>query len=109
MLDIENTFDLLHIFQMFYHFNGRLLLTNKLLVVPDRETPEEFEKISLKELYEMLQGTKSHGFVSLQFLCTLDLFFGGNISLSKNVLTELYYNLSYEMLSGGRDFKFEAI
>ena len=109
MLDIENTFDLLHIFQMFYHFNGRLLLTNGLLVVPDGETPEESEKISLKDLYEMLQGTKSHGFFSLQFLCTLDIFFGGNISLSKNVLTELYYNLSYEMLSGGRDFKFEAI
>ena len=57
----------------------------------------------------MLQGTKSHGFVSLQFLCALDIFFGGNISLSKNVLNDLYYNLSYEMLSGSRDFKFEAI
>ena len=109
MLEIENAFDLLHIFQMFYHFNGRLPLTNGLLVAPDRETPEQSEKISLKDLYEMLQGTKSHGFVSLQFLCALDMFFGGNISLSKNVLTQLYYDLSYEKLSGSRDFKFEGI
>ena len=27
----------------------------------------------------------------------------------KNALTELYYNLSYETLSGGRDLKFDAI
>ena len=36
-------------------------------------------------------------------------FFGANISLSKNALTDLYYNFSYETLSGGRDFTFEAI
>ena len=109
LLEIENAFDLLRIFQMFYHFNGRLPLTNGLLVVLDGETLEGSKKISLKDLYEMFQGTKSHGLVSLQFLCALDIFFGGNISLSKNALTEFYYNLSYEMLSGGRDFKFEAI
>ena len=52
---------------------------------------------------------KSHCLVSLQLLVTLDIFFGGNTSLKKNALTELYYNLSYETLSGGRDLKFEAI
>ena len=109
LLEIENEFDLLHIFQMFHHFNDRLPLTNGLLVVPDGEMPEGSRKISLTDLYEMFQGTKSHGLVSLQFLCTLDISFGGNISLSKNVLIELYHNLSYETLSGGRDFRFEAI
>ena len=109
LLEIENAFDLLRIFQMFYHFNDRLPLTNGLLVVLDGETLEGSKKISLKDLYEMFQGTKSHGLVSLQFLCALGIFFGGNISLPKNALTELYYNLSHEMLSGGTDFKFEAI
>ena len=52
---------------------------------------------------------KSHCLVSLQLLFTLDIFFGGNTSLKKNALTELYYNLSYETLSGGRDLKFNAI
>ena len=64
MLKIENAFDLLRIFQMFYHFNGRLPLTNGLLVVLDGETLEGSKKISLKDLYEMFQGTKSHGLVS---------------------------------------------
>ena len=39
----------------------------------------------------------------------MDIIFGGNISLSKNPLTELYYNVSYETPSGGRDFTLEAI
>ena len=94
---------------MFYHFNDRLPLTNGFLIVPDGKTYEAAEKISLKDLYEMLQGTKSHGLVSLQFLCVLDIFFRGDAILSKNALTELYYNLSYETLSGGRNFNFEAI
>ena len=94
---------------MFYHFNGRLHLTNGLLIVPDDETSEGTEKICLKDLYEMFQGTKSLGLVSLQFLCALDIFIGGDIILSKNALTELCYNLSYETLSGGWNFKFEAI
>ena len=50
LLDIENAFDLLRIFQMFYHFDGRLPLTNGHLVVPAGETPEGIEKISLKDL-----------------------------------------------------------
>ena len=96
-------------FQIFYHFNGRCPLTNGLLVVPAGETPERSEKISLKNLYEMFQGRKYHGLVFLQFLCVLHIFFRGNMSLSKNALTELYYNLSYETLSGGRDFRFDVI
>ena len=62
-----------------------------------------------RPLWNVLICTKSHSLVSLQFLCTLDMLFGGNISLSNNALIELYCNLSYQRLSGGRDFKFEAI
>ena len=96
-------------FQVFYHFNGRRPLTHGLLVVPAGETPERSEKISLKDLYEMFRGRKYHGLVFLQFLCILDIFFRGNMSLSKNALTELYYDLSYETLNGGRDLKFDVI
>ena len=106
LLEIENAFDLLNIFPN--HFNSRLPLTNGLLVVPDGEILEGSEKVSLIDLYEMFQGTKSHGLVSLQFLCAMDIYLKA-IFQSKNALTELYYNLFCEMLSGGRDFKFEAI
>ena len=83
LLEIDNDYDLLRIFQMFYHFKDRLPLTNGLLIVPDGETFEGAEKISLKDFYEMFQGTKSHGLVSLQFLCALDIFFGGYAILLK--------------------------
>ena len=109
VLEVENAFDFLCIFQMFYHHSGRLPLANGLLIVPDGDTPEGSEKVSLKLLYEMFKDTKSHGIVSLQFLCALNIFLGANISLSKNALTELCCNLSFETLSGSRDFNFEAI
>ena len=65
------------LFQLFYYFNGRLLLTNSLLPIADGETPDGSEKISLKILYEIFNDTKSHGLISVQFLSALHLFFGG--------------------------------
>ena len=78
---------------------------NELLIVPDREAPEGAEKINLKLLYEMFKDIKSHGLVSIQFLCPLAIFFGHGIDISipRNALTELYKNLSYETLSGARN------
>ena len=59
LLDIENAYELLTIFQMFYYLNGRLPLTNGLLVVSNGEVPEGSEKINLKTLYEMFKDTHS--------------------------------------------------
>ena len=81
--EIENAYELLTIFQIFYYFNGSLPLTNGLLIVPVGETPEGTEKINLKLLYEMFKETKSHGSVSIQFLCALGIFFGLHISILK--------------------------
>ena len=66
LLKIDNAFELLSNLQLFYHNNGRLPLTNGLLIVPDGEVPEGEEKINLNNLYEMFQSTKSHGLVSMQ-------------------------------------------
>ena len=66
LLEIDNAFELLSNLQLFYHNNGRLPLTNGLLIVPDGEMPEGEEKINLNNLYEMFQSTKSHGLVSMQ-------------------------------------------
>ena len=96
-------------FQLFYHNNGRLPLTNGLLIVPNGEVPEGEEKINLKNLYEMFTYTKWYGLVSLQFLGVLGIFFGGGTRESKNDITELYKNLSYATLSGANDFNFDAI
>ena len=75
--------------QLFYYLNGRLPLTNGLLIVPDGE-----EKINLKNLYEMFKDTPSHDLVSLQFLSGLGIFYSIHISIPKMAITELYRNLS---------------
>ena len=48
----------------------------------------------------MLKGTKSHRLVSIQFLSILTLFFGGDVQLLEDMITELSKNLSLRTLSG---------
>ena len=40
LLEVENVYDLVTVFQNFYYLNGRFPLTNGLLIVPDGEVPE---------------------------------------------------------------------
>ena len=108
-IEIENYVELLCVVQMFYYYNGRLPLTNGLLPVPDGETPPSSEKISIKTLSEMFKDAKSHGLFSLQFLSTLNFFFVGDVSLSKDTITELYKNLILETLSGNQNIEFEKV
>ena len=100
VVEIKDSVALLCIFQMLYYYKGRLSLTNGFLAIPDGETPLGLEKISLKSLYEMFKDTKCHGLVSLQFLSVLNIFYDGDVKLSKDMITELYKNLSLETLSG---------
>ena len=105
IVEIENSIELLRIFQMFCYFNRRLPLTNGLLSVPDDETPERSEKMSMKTLYELFKDTKSLRLVSLQFLLALNLFYGGDIQTSKetsNILRRLNlkkYQISLHILT----------
>ena len=105
IVEIENSIELLRIFQMFCYFNRRLPLTNGLLSVPDDETPERSEKMSMKTLYELFKDTKSLRLVSLQFLLALNLFYGGDIQTSKetsNILSRLNlkkYQISLHILT----------
>ena len=71
--------------------------------------PEGEEKINLKQLYEMFKDKNSHGLVSLQFLCALEIFFRVDKSIPKSAITELYKNFSNETLSGARDLNFQAV
>ena len=57
----------------------------------------------------MFKDTKSHGLVSIQFLSALNLFFGGDVQLSKNTITDLYKNLSLRTLSGEQQVEFGKI
>ena len=47
----------------------------------------------------MFKDTKSYGLVCLQLLSALNIYFDGDVNLSRDTLTELYNNLSLETLS----------
>ena len=71
VVETEDSVALLCIFQRYYYYNRRLPLTN--VIIPDGETQPGLEKIFLNSLYEMFKDTKSHSFVSLQFLSVLNI------------------------------------
>ena len=75
VVEIENSIDLVCIFQMFYYYyNGRLPLAKGLFPVPNGEMLSDSEKISLKILHKIFKDTKSHGLISLPFLLALNIF-----------------------------------
>ena len=57
----------------------------------------------------MFRDTNSHGLISVQFICALGVFFGVNIEIIQINISELYQNLSYETLSGAKDFEYNSI
>ena len=109
LLKTERSLELLSIFQLFYHNNGRLSQTNGLLIVPDEDAPKGEEKIILKSLDEIFRDTYSHGLFPLQFLRVLGIFFRVGIKAPKDAITELYKNPSHSTLSGASEFSFECL
>ena len=107
---IKDSMRLLNIFQDFYTTTGRLPTFNELLIVPDGDAQPE-EKINMKQLYDLFKNTGSHGLVSLPFLGLLFYFFETEKDLIyvKQATMELYRNLSYMTLSGGRELEFQAV
>ena len=57
----------------------------------------------------MFNDIKSHRLVSIQFLSAVNLFFGRDVQLSKDTITELYKNLSLRTLRGEQQIDFDKI
>ena len=78
--------------------------------MPDGEA-QPGEKINMKQLYDLFKSTGSHGLLSLSFLGLLFYFFESEKDLVylKHATTELYNNLSYMTLRGGRQLEFKAV
>ena len=73
------------------------------------ETHTQKKKLDMRHLYGMSKNTNLHGIFPLPFLGLIQYYLEENDqNLTKNALSELYYNLSYLTLSGARDFKFDA-
>ena len=99
---VESQNDLLMIFSNFYFKTGRFPGFFELINVPPGENPhfiEKNDKISPFEINEKFSNTDSYGLSSVQFLAVLNVFFGGDKILSKNVMSEFLHNLSLQALT----------
>ena len=79
--------------------------------MPDADAQPGENKINMKQRYDLFKNTNSHRLASLPFLGLLLHFFESEQDLMfiKNATTELYKNLSYMILSGGRTPEFDAV
>ena len=75
--EISDAQEFLQIFQDFYSLNGRLPLSNSLIVVPDGDAPPE-DKLNMKNLYDLFKNANSYGLVSLPFLGLLQYYLEEN-------------------------------
>ena len=109
--EVNDSEELMNIFQNFYSLTGRLSLSNGLLIVTNGDTPPGKYKINMKQLFDLFKNTKSLGLVSLPFLRLIQNYIEktDDHSLIKNATTEFYGNLSYMTLNGARDSQFEAV
>ena len=99
---VESQTDLLMIFSNFYFKTGRFPGFFELINVPPGENPpfiEKHDKISPFEINEKFSNTDAYGLASVQFLAILNVFFGGDKLLSKNVMSEFLHNLSLQALT----------
>ena len=101
--DIESHSELLRVFNSFYFKTGRFPGNyTDLILVPTGKNPpfvKSFDQISPLELNDKFQNTPSYGIAAVHFLASLNIFFGGEKSLSQDVMTELLHNLSYQALN----------
>ena len=101
--DIESHSELLRVFNSFYFKTGRFPGNyTDLILVPTGKNPsfvKSFDQISPLELNDKFQNTPSYGIAAVHFLAALNIFFGGEKSLSQDVMSELLHNLSYQALN----------
>ena len=113
--EIESHVELLKIFNRFYFKSGRFPGNSDFVLVPaglKLNFVKTFDQISPVELNEKFQNGPSYGIAAVHFLAGLNIYFGGEKKLSQDVMSELLYNLSYQVLSidnKKKNIKFEEI
>ena len=113
--EIESHVELLKILNRFYFKSGRFPGNSDFVLVPAGVKPnfvKTFDQISPVEVNEKFQNGPSYGIAAVHFLAGLNIYFGGEKKLSQDVMSELVYNLSYQVLSidnKKKNIKFEEI
>ena len=70
------------------------------------------DQISPIEINEKFQLGPSYGLAAVQFIAALNIYFGGNKELSRNVMSEFLHNMSLQELTIDNDsveIKFDEI
>ena len=105
--DVENSIDLLNVFERFYKTTGHLPLPNGLLTVPDGDAPPGEDRVNMKSLYEMFRHTNSDGHFWELFNIILVLMILHKLKmLWLNYIKTCLINIT---LSGAREFEFSAV
>ena len=106
----------MRVFGKFFFPFGRFRGTiDHLPIVPTGKRPsfvKESNIISPSWLYRNFNYGDMRGLVSMHFLVAINIYFGGNVALSKYVLSEFFHNLSMQTLNISDDsivLKFDAL
>ena len=96
--ETESHVEVLKIFNKFYFKTGRFPGNYiDLMIVPAGVKPsfvKTKDEISPSEINEKFQSSSSYGLAAVQFIAALNIYFGGDKKLSKNVMSEFFHNKS---------------
>ena len=100
--DIESHVEFMKVFNRFFFKTGRFPGNHTdLMTVPPGVKPafvRTSDQIS-PEINEKFQSGPSYGLAAVQFLAALNVYFGGEKELSRNVMSEFFHNLSLQALT----------
>ena len=101
--EIESHVEFLKIFNKFYFKTGRFPGNHfDLMIVPPGIKPsfvKTRDEISPSEINEKFQSGPSYGLAAVQFIAALNIYFGGDKELSRNVMSEFFHNMSLQALT----------
>ena len=92
----------MHTFNRFFFAFGRFLAINNLAISPTGEVPsfaKSSDIISLSKLYEKVNFGGPKGLICVQFLAPLNVHPGGDKTIYKDAISDLFHNLSMQALS----------
>ena len=114
--EMDSHADVLKIFNKFYFKTGRFPGNyTDLMIVPAGVKPsfvKTRDEISPSEINEKFQSSSSYGLAAIQFIAALNIYFGGDKNISKNVMSEFFHNMSLQALTIDDDsveIEFDAI
>ena len=97
---------ILETYRDFFYETGRFHSNSTIVSVPRTRIPSFIESkdiLSPVALYDMYAGRDMRGIVSIQFLAALNMLLGGDSEQSRDAMSKLFHNLSWQALTNDND------